>query len=259
MEADFPRLKLRDNLSWKHNKGMIMSHEAKIHEAQTKILRELLFVPHTNFAALSKATGLDSDHAKFHIKRLVELGYVKKVDSGYALSIKGKEYANKLDTCRNTIERQPKSTTIMILQNPETGKFVIQQRLKNPYYGFMTFYSGKISWGESIYETAVRETLEETGLVTKAKDWDWRGIYHEHTKHASTGEIIEDKIFYVMYTDKFSGELIEQYEGGNNFWMTLDEVRASDKYFKSFDIEAEAVDKFIGLVERVDEYSDEQF
>ena len=46
-----------------------MSHEAKIHDAQTKILRELLFLPEVNFAALQKTTGMESDHAKFHIKR----------------------------------------------------------------------------------------------------------------------------------------------------------------------------------------------
>lgn len=113
-----------------------MSHEAKIHEAQTKILRELLFIPQCNFAKLQKITELEGDHAKFHIKRLVELGYLDKKDSSYSLSIKGKEYANKLDTDSNTIERQPKSTTIMILKNPKTGKFLIQRRLKNPYYGF---------------------------------------------------------------------------------------------------------------------------
>jgi 8-oxo-dGTP pyrophosphatase MutT (NUDIX family) len=236
-----------------------MTHEATIHEAQTKILRELLFVPRTNFATLSKITGLDSDHAKFHIKRLVELGYVSKNGSDYSLSIKGKEYANKMDTADNTIERQPKSTTIMIVRNPETDKYIIQQRLKNPYYGFITFYSGKITWGESIYETAVRETMEETGLTTKPEDWQWRGIYHERVKHTANGEIVEDKLFYIMYTDKFSGQMIEAFEGGKNFWMDLDEVRKSPKHYKSFEIEARAATEFIGLVEAIDEYDDEQF
>ena len=58
-----------------------MSHEAQIHEAQTRILRELLFLPHCKFAKLQKVSKLDSDHAKFHIKRLVELGYVDKIDN----------------------------------------------------------------------------------------------------------------------------------------------------------------------------------
>ncbi|MDR0591574.1 MAG: NUDIX domain-containing protein [Candidatus Nomurabacteria bacterium] len=234
-----------------------MSHEAKIHEAQTTILRELLFLPEANFAVLQRSTGLESDHAKFHIKRLVELEYLEKNGSVYSLSIKGKEYANKLDTDTNTIERQPKSTTIMIVKNPRTGKFLIQQRLKNPYFGFWTFYSGKIRWGETIPETAVRETEEETGLITEPENWQWRGVYHEIVRHAATGEIVEDKLFYVMYTDKYSGKLMTDFEGGRNAWMTLDEVRQDPKHFHSFEIEARAATKNIGLVERVDEYSEE--
>ena len=60
-----------------------MSLEEKVHNAQIKILRELLFLPAAHFAALQRATGLDSDHVKFHIKRLVALGYVTKTADGY--------------------------------------------------------------------------------------------------------------------------------------------------------------------------------
>jgi predicted transcriptional regulator len=93
-----------------------MSHEVKIHDAQTSILRELLFRPKATFAELQKPTNLSSDHFNFHIGRLVELKYVEKVDRGnYSLTQKGKEYANKLDTDDNTIERQPKSAVILAI------------------------------------------------------------------------------------------------------------------------------------------------
>jgi 8-oxo-dGTP pyrophosphatase MutT (NUDIX family) len=236
-----------------------MTHEAKIHEAQTKILRELLFHPNLNFAGLVKVTGLEGDHAKFHIKRLIELGYLQRKDGKYALSVKGKEYANKLDTDKNVIERQPKSTCIFILHDVEKGKFLVQERLKNPYYGFWGFFSGKIQWGESIFETAVRETIEETGLKTEAKDWRHRGVYHEIVKHEETGEVVEDKIFHCMYCEKFKGRLMKEFEGGRNFWKTQDEVRAYPKIYKSMEVEIRAAAKNIGFVERVDWYGDGEF
>ena len=93
-----------------------MSLEEKVHNAQIKILRELLFLPTAHFAALQRATGLDSDHVKFHIKRLVALGYVTKTADGYVLSIKGKEYANKLDTDAGVIERQPKVAVLLVVE-----------------------------------------------------------------------------------------------------------------------------------------------
>jgi predicted transcriptional regulator len=80
-----------------------MSLHANIHSAQSKILRELLFHPQAGFAELQKPTGLSSDHFNFHISRLVELGLVEKLERGtYALTSKGKEYANRLDTDNNT-------------------------------------------------------------------------------------------------------------------------------------------------------------
>ncbi len=85
-----------------------MSLEIDVHSAQVSIMRELLFHPSAGFAELQKPTGLDSDHFKFHINRLVELGYVEKQDGKYALSIKGKEYANRLDTEKHEVEKQPK-------------------------------------------------------------------------------------------------------------------------------------------------------
>ena len=109
-----------------------MSLEIDIHSAQTAILRELLFHPSAGFAELQKPTGLDSDHFKFHIARLVELNYVNKRDGSYTLSVKGKEYANRIDTDNHVIEKQPKISVGLIIENEE-GKILAQQRLKQPF------------------------------------------------------------------------------------------------------------------------------
>lgn len=130
-----------------------MSLEVKIHEAQTLILRELLFLPYAGFAELQKPTGLSSDHFNFHIGRLVELELIEKVDRGkYSLSPRGKEYANRLDTDDNTIERQPKSAVILALERTHKGEqqFLFQERLKNPYFGYWGLPSGKIRWAKRL-------------------------------------------------------------------------------------------------------------
>lgn len=212
-----------------------MSHEAKIHPAQTQILRELLFVPSARFADLQKLTELSSDHVKFHIARLVEVGYIgKNTEGDYSLTTAGKEYANKLDTDRNLIERQPKSAVILVLENDE--KLLVQERLKHPYYGFWGFPGGKIRWGETIMEAAARELEEETGL---SADLTFRGVYHELTKSKETGEVLEDKIFQIVFGKNPAGKLVEQFDGGRNAWLTLDEIKAKDKIYKSFDTEYE--------------------
>ena len=212
-----------------------MSHEVDIHSAQTAILRDLLFHPSANFATLQKSTGLDSDHFKFHIKRLLELGYVEKTpDSHYTLTIKGKEYSNKLDTDSNTMERQTKTAALLVIVRENDGamEVLVQERLKQPFFGFWGRPTGKIRWGETIVEGAKRELLEETGLTA---DCEVKGIYHKIDKQTESGELLEDKIFYAVLCTNTQGELMENFEGGRNAWMTVTDIKKLPKKFEGIE------------------------
>jgi 8-oxo-dGTP pyrophosphatase MutT (NUDIX family) len=214
-----------------------MTHEIKIHQAQTAILRELLFRPQAGYAEMQKQTSLTSDHFNFHIARLVELGFVEKVAKGsYRLTPQGKEYANKLDTDSNTIERQPKSAVLLAIEKTVGGKkhFLFQERRKHPYYGFWGLISGKIRWGETIIQTAERELMEEAGITA---EWTYKGVYHEHARQEGAAELLEDKIFHVVHGVNPQGKLVEYFEGGHNAWLTRQESRSKEKIYPSADIE----------------------
>lgn len=152
-------------------------------------------------SALQKPTGLTSDHFNFHITRLVDLGLVEKTSRGrYRLSPRGKEYANRLDTDNNTVERQPKVAVLLAIersiQASGTTEYLFQERRKNPYFSFWGLPSGKIRWGETIVRAAEREALEVTGLTV---DFTIGGVYHEHAMKTETGEMLEDQIFFVAH------------------------------------------------------------
>jgi ADP-ribose pyrophosphatase YjhB (NUDIX family)/predicted transcriptional regulator len=236
-----------------------MSHEVNIHDAQTAILRELLFRPKATFADLQKMTAMTSDHFNFHLKKLVELGMVQRIDRGsYTLTPKGKEHANKLDTDNNTIERQPKSAVILAVDRFKNNRheYLFQERLKQPYYGFWGLATGKIRWGETILQTAERELMEETGLTANHRI---AGVYHEMVYQQETGEQLEDKIFFVIHCTNVKGRLIERFEGGRNAWMTREEALAQPKVFTSFDIEIDIVGSNETFVERRVEYTADLF
>lgn len=237
-----------------------MTLEVKVHAAQTGILRELLFVRQAGYAQLQKPTGLTSDHFNFHILRLVELGMVEKVARGqYRLTLKGKEYANKLDTDRKTIERQPKVAVLLGVEREQGTKrqLLFQKRTKNPYYGYLGFPTGKITWGETIMQTAARELMEETGLEA---DYQIMGLYHEHTTIAGTDEFIEDKMFFAVRCYNVTGKLIDKFEGGENDWMTIEQARKYPKRYSSFETELEIVEGKQGpFVEEHHVYSKEEF
>lgn len=237
-----------------------MSLEIKIHDAQTSILRELLFHPSAGFAVLQKSTSLTSDHFNFHISRLVDLGLVDKVGKGsYRLSIKGKEYANRLDTDNNTVERQPKAAVLLALERKRKdgiSEYVFQERLKNPYFGFWGFPTGKLRWGETIIEGAAREALEETGLTA---DWRVAGLYHELVVHEKNGEIVEDKLFFVVHGTNVRGDFVADFEGGHNEWLDRKTANTQTKIFDSFRTEIDMIESHEWVVERTASYGEEAF
>ena len=237
-----------------------MGLEIQVHGAQISILRELLFVRSAGFAQLQKPTGLTSDHFNFHVRRLSEVGLVEKMAKGqYRLTPRGKEFANKLDTDERTVERQPKVAVILAAERESKGikEYLFQERLKNPYFGYWGFPSGKVRWGETILETAARELKEETGL---SADLALMGQYHEHTYMQGTGELLEDKIFHVVRAFNTTGSLVEEFEGGRNVWLSADEIAGYDKKYTSFSTEFEmAQGNTPSFVHEIHEYSPEEF
>lgn len=207
-----------------------MSYEASAHEAQMKILRHLLLRPFAGFAELQKQTSLTSDHANFHIKKLVEVGYMEKNSSDkYTLTRSGKEYANRMDTHDNVIEKQPKLSVVLVIERTD-GTFLAQQRLKQPYYGFWGMPTGKIRWGESLLEAAARELKEETGLSATLRA---SGFFHKMDFDRATDALLEDKYFCIIHGTDPQGELITDDEGHHNEWVTDTAFKAYERKFAS--------------------------
>lgn len=207
-----------------------MSYEASAHAAQMKILRHLLLRPAASFAELGRQTGLSSDHANFHIKKLVDVGYIHKDENEqYTLSRNGKEYANRMDTDENVIEKQPKLSVVLVIENGR-GEFLAQQRLKQPYYGFWGMPTGKIRWGETLLEAGARELYEETGLTA---DLRLSGFFHKLDYDKETDELLEDKYFSIIYGTNAHGELISDPEGHHNEWTTQEAFIKRERKFNS--------------------------
>ncbi|MBL8159190.1 NUDIX domain-containing protein [Candidatus Saccharibacteria bacterium] len=234
-----------------------MSYEADAHQSQMSILRHLLLVPDAGFAELQKSAGLESDAANFHLKQLIAAGYLTKLTEGrYALSRNGKEYANRMDTDEKVIEKQPKLSVALIVQDAQ-GRFLAQERLKHPYFGFWGRPTGKIRWGEPIVEAAARELMEETGLTAAL---EMKGLYHKIDTVRGSGELLEDKYFCIVYGTQPQGSLIESAEGHNNAWLPNDEMMAKPRVFQSVpEITALAQGEHFGFMEHSYEYDPDEY
>lgn len=234
-----------------------MSYEASAHKVQMTILRHLLLRPYARFTDLQKQSDLPSDHANFHIKKLVDEGYIKKDDGDkYVLTRVGKEYANRMDTDDNVIEKQPKLSVALIVENNK-GEVLAQQRLKQPYYGFWGRPTGKIRWGETMLEAAERELAEETGL---SADLSVAGFYHKMDYDDDSSQLLEDKLFVLIYGCNPKGELIGDDEGHHNEWLTDDELQRRGKVFQSVpEITAMAKSNKTNFLEQTYRYGKDEY
>lgn len=233
-----------------------MSIEKELHKAHVAILHCLLFKPDARFAQLQKASGLSSDHFNFYLKQLVESGLVSKnTANAYHLSPAGKEFANRFDTDERKVERQPKVAVCLMIERPD-GKLLVQQRLKQPYYGYWGRPTGKIRWGETVLQAAARELKEETGLEA---DFAYDAVYHKQDINQATGELLEDKIFFMVRVTNVRGAMIQEFEGGRNAWKTPAEYSSEPLSFESNDIIDLDNEVKVPIVEARHQYSPDHY
>lgn len=211
----------------------VNSYEANAHIAQMAILRRLLIGQQASFSDLVRASGLTTDHANFHIKKLITADMVErplKTYGQYQLTRRGKEYANRMDTDELVIEKQPKLVVDIGIERGD-GKFIFQERQKQPYYGYWGFPTGKIRWGETMLKAAARELIEETGLTATLRVV---GIQHK-LDYDNEQSILEDKYMVLIHGTNPKGEIITKTETHTNHWLTPAEYRALDKRFGDID------------------------
>lgn len=214
--------------------------EATLHGAQVTVLDTLRRRQAARYSSLQRTTRMDSDVFKFHLRALVRAGCVAKTTSGdYQLTPRGKEFANNIDRNELKTQKQPKlSVMLVVSRDGDNGRleFLVQQRHRNPYFGYWGFLSGPMRWGEDSVETAKNELRKQTGLRA---EFLAKATYRQCDFSAETGILLEDKLFTVMVANISSDDPSNSWTGGHNEWMTLAELTDRKKYFLS---SAEIVD-----------------
>jgi ADP-ribose pyrophosphatase YjhB (NUDIX family)/predicted transcriptional regulator len=208
--------------------------DSKLHKVQARILYALRHTESARYSDLMRPTGLESDVFKFHIRNLKNLGLIEKRDDGtYTLTAKGKEFANNLDDLSRGPQKQPKLTLRVLLFRTNTKgevEYLLQERHRNPFWGYWDPIGGPILWGESIEEAAARELEKQTGLNA---EFAVKSFYRVRDYREETSELLEDKLFVVLSATTYTGELKNEWHGGRNTWMTVAELLTTKKYFES--------------------------
>ena len=110
-------------------------------------------------------------------------------------------------------------TTMVMIENPATGEVLVQDRLLS--WKGLSFPGGHVDDGESVYDCAVREVLEETGLAVR----DLRPCGIMHWCNTDT----QNRYFVFLFkTRSYAGEVIPEMQEGRHLWMHPDELRRQE-------------------------------
>ena len=106
-------------------------------------------------------------------------------------------------------------TNMVMIQDKTTGMVLVQERIK--CWCGIAFPGGHVEDGETIYDSAVREVKEETGLdVKNLISCGFMQWFNNKTN---------DRYFVYFYkTSDYSGDLLEKTDEGRVFWIRPEEL-----------------------------------
>lgn len=206
---------------------------SQLHKTQASILHSLRYAEAERFNSLMHPTDQTSDTFKFHLRKLVKLGYVAKLDDGkYQLTVSGKEYANVLDEQKRLPKKQPKLAVMLLVKkqvNNET-QYLLYRRKVNPFYGYWTAMSDAVLWGETFETAALKRLKKHAGYEA---DFTINSMVRVRNTIDTGSKPAEDILFAVMESSNLRGEPHSEYAGGVPEWLTLSELLEQKNYFPS--------------------------
>lgn len=201
-----------------------MKSDLTIHPVQGKIINALRFRKEARFSELN-VEKLSNDHFTFHINRLISQALIRKTSTNkYELTNHGKAFANRLDEDTMSVIKQGKVAVLIVCENKTANvkKYLVQQRLKHPYYNYYGFIGGLVKWGEETFQAAKRILLKETGFIAYLT---LIGVNHK-IDTSKFHDVLEDKYYFVFSAENLNGGFIAEPKGGENAWMSIKEIEA---------------------------------
>lgn len=208
----------------------------KLHYFQKDLLKKLTLSEGTLRFNELLIDGLESEHMNYHLQKLVDLDFVTKTEQGYLLTDKGKDYSNLMDDNIDIVEKQPKTSVLIVAcrfrEGTNEAEFLVNKRLRQPYYGKVGLLTGKVHFGETMEEAVKRELFEESGLSAgKVK------LLSVYRKIRTKGdEIVQDVLFYRHFATEITGELITKTVFQENFWGTAAELEKRNDRYDTFQL-----------------------
>jgi 8-oxo-dGTP diphosphatase len=101
------------------------------------------------------------------------------------------------------------------------GRVLIAERLREPAKGLFTFPGGRVEWGETLAEAAIRELKEETGVTAEIVGF----VDHvEHVARGAGGAVDFHAVICAFAARWVAGEPSPSDEIGRTVWARPEDV-----------------------------------
>lgn len=196
---------------------------------QKTILNKLMFAKKLKYSEVHDIFD-NHDLFNYHLRQLVEKGYIEKKKSYYYLTAKGKQTVSHMEEDGEYQKQFKVGMFIDVVRKKGTKQqLLLHKRLKHPHYGYIGVVTGKLRWGESIEDNAKRELMEEVGI--EAKSPEIIGVVREVFRDKSNKKV-GDGVFFVIVVEDWKGDIAEKGPEGEYFWYDIDAILSLDDIFR---------------------------
>lgn len=162
-----------------------------------------------------------SSRFAYHLRNLVSQKIVEKKGASYFLADKGLKLIDCIESATGEKSEPPTAGAYVLVKEPKGERILLKMRNAQPFLGYLGFVGGKIGFGRTPEEEAMRELHEETGLEADLK---LRLVTNLITVNSESGRCIHHAIGFWYLGENPRGKLVRSQREGKNAFMTQSEM-----------------------------------
>lgn len=138
----------------------------------------------------------------YHLKKLIDTGYIERVERGYGLTRKGLKLvaANAGQKRRSAA---PAMLTLLYITNDQDELLLFNRNI-DPFHGWYGLPGGAVHFGESLDEAAKRELFEKTGIKAD-NSLTSVGVLDFQYREEGTDDLFTHSVAF-LYSYHYSGD-----------------------------------------------------
>ena len=183
------------------------------HHIQRSIVYTLAFAPSMRFSEL-QPDDVDSKLFTYHLKKVIQAGYVTKYDDGtYALSPEGRRIG-KTVLKKDRLMDKAYSILLLAIRRSSDNAWLLYTRSTHPLIGLTGFMQALPNAHEAVAETAQSVCFDKTGLKG-----NFQVVSSGYLRVFEIDELESFTHFTLLVCDDVEGELKEHDDYGTYSWV----------------------------------------